>query len=58
MSETNLILILNKVLQKARKKSDTYFFWIKYVLLRVTFIFFTKKTNVKLLISWLSNILI
>lgn len=50
MSKADLMLILNKTLQKAGKRLDTYFFQIRYALLRVVSTLFTKKVNTRLLI--------
>ena len=58
MSEANLILVLNKALQKVGEEFDIYFSRIKYTSLGKVSILFTKKANAGLLISQLSNVLI
>lgn len=54
--ETNLMLALNKALQKVKK--ETQFCKIRYLLLRAVSIFFIKKANAKSIVLLLLNILI
>lgn len=55
MSKANLILVLNKTLQKAGEKVDIRFSQVKYALLGAVFVLLTKKVNARLLISRLLN---
>ena len=52
------MLVLNEVLQKAGKESDTRFSRIRYMLSKVVSTLLTKKANAGLLILQLSNVLI
>lgn len=54
--ETNLMLALNKALQKVKK--ETQFCKVEYSLLRAVSILFTKKANAKSIVFLLLNILI
>ena len=55
-SEADFLLALNKALQKAGE--ETQFCGVKYLLSGAMSALLTKKTNVKSIVSWLSNILI
>lgn len=58
MSKVNLILVLNKVFKKVRKRVKTCFSSVKYTSSEVISVLLTEKTNARLLISWLLNTLI
>lgn len=58
MPEADLMLVLNKALQKTGEKFDTRFSQIKYAPLRAVSILFTEKANTGLLIFGLLNVFI
>ena len=58
MSEANLMLALNKALQRAKKGLKTQFCRVKYLPLGAISIFLTKKAIAKVVIPRLSNVLI
>lgn len=57
MSETDIMLALNKALQKAGEGLDIQFCQVRYTLSGVISVFLAKKRNAGLLIPRLSNIL-